>query len=346
MIEDIKKILEKGVKTHFPGGQFCVIQNGTINCDYVGYKALYPDPLLNEGQEIYDVASLTKVISTNTLIFRLIESGQLSRETKIKTILERYPFEETTIHDLLTHSSGLPADIRRANTLKNKEEVLDKVFQSELIYQKGTHVVYSDIGFILLGLIIETIYQKPLDVVAQEVIFGPLNMHQTSYRPNPDDCAPTEYRDDTVFKGYLQGKVHDEKSFAMGGLAGHAGLFSTAYDLSKFILAMFKGQHVLSNTTITSLNETQMDSTDLFDNPKSRAMGFEKPSSNHVLKDYKNEIIMHTGFTGCNIMINLKRQIGFVLLTNAVHPNRELNHIFGYRDTIYRLFIKQWEEYQ
>lgn len=344
MIKTIKQQLEPGVQTHFPGGQFCVIQNGTITCDYVGYKALYPEPVLNQGQEIYDVASLTKVISTNTLIFKLIESGQLKLETKVKTILDKYPFEDTTIYDLLIHSSGLPADIQRANTLKNKTDVLEKVFQAAMIYPKGSHVVYSDIGFILLGLIIETIHQKPLNQVAESEIFKPLKMAQTSYKPNPNDCAPTEYRDDTVFKGYLQGLVHDEKSFAMGGLAGHAGLFSTAFDIAKFILAMFNDQHVLSSQTIQLLNETQIDSTDLFDNPKSRALGFEKPSSNHVLKDYKKEIIMHTGFTGCNLMINLKRQTGFVLLTNAVHPKRELNHIFGYRDEIYRLFIKQWEE--
>jgi CubicO group peptidase (beta-lactamase class C family) len=344
MIKAIKQILEAGIPAHFPGGQFCVIENGTITCDHVGFKALYPKEILNQGSEIYDVASLTKVISTNTLIFQLIESGRLQLETNIQSILKSYPFEDTTIHDLLIHASGLKADIQRANTLKNKSEVLEKVFQSELIYPKGTHVVYSDIGFILLGLIIETIHQKPLDVVAQEVIFKPLNMDQTSYRPNPMDCAPTEYRNDTVYQGYLQGQVHDEKSFAMGGLAGHAGMFSTALDIAKFILAMFNDQHVLSSKTIQSLNETQIDSTDLFDNPKSRALGFEKPSSNHVLKDYKSEIIMHTGFTGCNLMINLKRQTGFVLLTNAVHPKRELNHIFGYRDAIYRLFIKQWEE--
>lgn len=344
MIQEIKKILEKGIQSDFPGGQFCVIQHGTITCDYVGYKALYPDPMMNQGQEIYDVASLTKVISTNTLIFKLIESGQLTLKTKIKSVLDNYPFEDTTIYDLLIHSSGLKADIQRANTLQNKNEVLEKVFQSNRIYEKGTHVVYSDIGFILLGLIIETIHQKPIDLVAQSEIFQPLKMDKTSYKPNSIDCAPTEYRDDTVYKGYLQGRVHDEKSFAMGGLAGHAGLFSTAEDIAKFILAMFNDQHVLSGKTIQLLNETQIDSTDLYDNPKSRALGFEKPSSQHVLKDFKKEIIMHTGFTGCNLMINLKRQTGFVLLTNAVHPKRELNRIFGYRDEIYRLFIKQWEE--
>jgi CubicO group peptidase (beta-lactamase class C family) len=344
MINDIKQILEQGIQNDFPGGQFCVIQNGTITCDYVGYKALYPEPILNQGHEIYDIASLTKVIATNTLMFKLIESGQLTLETKVHDIIKEYPFEDTTIYDLLIHSSGLPADIKRANTLKSKIEIEEKVFQSELIYKKGTHVVYSDIGFILLGWVIEAIHQKPLDVIAQNEIFGPLKMDKTSYRPNTTSCAPTEYRDDTVFKGYLQGQVHDEKSFAMGGLAGHAGLFSTAHDIAKFILAMFDHQHVLSSNTIQALNETQIDATDLFDNPKSRALGFEKPSSNHVLTDYKSEIIMHTGFTGCNLMINLKRQTGFVLLTNAVHPKRELNHIFGYRDAIYRLFIKQWEE--
>lgn len=347
MIETIKNILETGVnKQHFPGGQFCVIRNGQIQCDYVGYKALYPNKVLNQGHEIYDVASLTKVISTNTLIFKLIETGRLSLNTPVQSILENVAYGDITIYDLLTHTSGLPADIRRANTLRNPDEVLEKVFHSEKIYAKGAHVVYSDVGFILLGKIIETIHQKPLDVVARLEIFEPLHMMDSSYRPDPIRCAPTELREDTVFQGYLQGQVHDEKSFAMQGIAGHAGLFSTASDIAKFILAMFNQTHVLSPKTIEQLNQIQVEATDLSDNPKARALGFEKPSKSHVLYPFKDELIIHTGFTGCNLMINLKHQEGFVLLTNAVHPKRENNHIFGYRDEIYRLFIKQWEEHK
>lgn len=339
--------MEKGVnEQHFPGGQFCIIQNGQIECDYVGYRSLHPNRVLNQGSEIYDIASLTKVVSTNTLIFRLIETGRLSLETPVHSILKQFRFSDITIADLLTHTAGLPADIRRANTLKHKDEVLEKVFQSDILYLKGTHVVYSDVGFILLGLIIETIYGKPLDEVARIEIFDPLQMTDTGYRPNPSRCAPTELREDTVFSGYLQGQVHDEKSFAMNGLAGHAGLFSTAMDISKFILAMFNQAHVLSEKTIQQLNQTQIESTDLSNNPKARALGFEKPSMNHVLYPFKDELIMHTGFTGCNIMINLKRREGFVLLTNAVHPKRDNNHIFGYRDEIYRLFIQRWEEHK
>lgn len=347
MVNTIKTLLEKGVKEqHFPGGQFCVIRNGQIECDYVGYRSLYPKRLLNQGSEVYDIASLSKVISTNTLIFKLIETGRLSLETPVQSILKTFKFSEITIYDLLTHTSGLPADIRRANTLRHKEDVLEKVFQSDVLYPRGTQVVYSDIGFILLGLIIETLYDKPLDEVARKEIFDPLYMLDTSYRPDPSRCAPTELREDTVFNGYLQGQVHDEKSFAMNGLAGHAGLFSTAKDVAKFILAMFNQTHVLSNPTIERLNQTQVELTDLSNNPKARALGFEKPNQNHVLYPFKDELIMHTGFTGCNLMINLKRQEGFVLLTNAVHPKRDNNHIFGYRDEIYRLFIEQWEEHK
>lgn len=345
MKSTIEAILNRGVaKSHFPGGQFCIIKNGQIDCGFVGYKSLIPTKIHNRGDEIYDVASLTKVLSTNTMIFKLIENGQLSLETKVQSILKRYTNPTTEIKDLLMHTSGLAADIRRANTLKSRDEVIEKVYQSSFIYEPGTHVVYSDVGFILLGLIIEELTQKSLDYFAQTIIFNPLLMHDTGYRPDKKRCAPTELREDTVFHGVLQGEVHDEKSFAMGGLAGHAGLFSTANDIAKFVLAMFENNFVLKPETVKLLNRTQIESTDLQGNPKARAYGFEKPNKNHVLYPLQNELIMHTGFTGCNLMINLKRQEGFVLLSNAVHPKRENNDIFGYRDEIYRLFIKQWEE--
>lgn len=347
MIEEIKQILNRGVAlNHFPGGQFCIIKDNQISCDFVGYKSLFPEKILNQGDEIYDIASLSKVISTNTMVFKLIEQGRLSLQTKVRAILSDYSNDDTTIEDLLIHSSGLAADIKRANTLKNRDEVVEKVFQSKLIYPKGSNIVYSDVGFILLGLIIEKIEQLPLSEVADSMIFKPLAMNDTSYHPLKSLCAPTELREDSVYKGYLQGLVHDEKSFAMGGLAGHAGVFSTANDIAKFVLAMFMDKHILSSNTIASLNLTKIEANDLSGNPKARALGFEKPSPNHVLKDYKDELIIHTGFTGCNLMINLKRKEGFVLLTNAVHPKRDLNNIFGYRDEIYRLFIKQWEEQQ
>ncbi len=347
MIEDIKQILTRGVtENHFPGGQFCIIKDNQIYCDFVGFKSKFPVKVLNHGDEIYDIASLSKVISTNTMIFKLIEQGRLSLQTKVSAILNEFTNDEITIYDLLIHSSGLAADIKRANTLKNRDEVIEKVFQSQILYPKGSHIVYSDVGFILLGLIIEKIEQLPLSEVADDMVFKPLGMIDTSYHPNKSRCVPTELREDHVYQGYLQGLVHDEKSFAMGGLAGHAGVFSTAKDISKFVLAMFLDKHILSRKTIETLNITQIESNDLLGNPKARALGFEKPSPNHVLKDYKDELIMHTGFTGCNLMINLKRKEGFVLLTNAVHPKRDLNNIFGYRDEIYRLFIKQWEEQQ
>lgn len=327
MIKNVKKILQPGILKDFPGGQFCIITKDSITCDYIGYKELNPN-VLCDGSEIYDVASLTKVTSTTTMILKLIEDGKLSLKTNVKDILPEFKYGDITIRDLMIHSSGLPADISRANKLKSREEVIKKAYEAELIYEKGSRIVYSDIGYIILGLIIEKITQKPLNIFAEEVIFKPLNMKDTNYHPNINRAAPTEYRDDEVYQGLLRGKVHDEKSFAMSGISGHAGLFSTAYDLGLFIQSILNNQFVFSKETTDLMFESQLEVGGNDALLRNRALGWDKPVGD------QNNIITHTGFTGCNMWINRQKGLGFVLLTNGVHPKRTLNNIFPYRNQI------------
>ncbi len=342
---NIKDILQQGVENkNFPGGQFCYIKDDQILCDTVGFKQIEPDLITNTGDEIYDVASLSKVISTTILAHKLIEDGVWTLDTLLKDILKRFSHDGITIKDLLIHSSGLKADVQRANKLTSRKELIDKLYQESPYYEKGSMVVYSDIGYLLLGLAIEQTLEMPLDEAAYKYIFMPLGMHDTSYHTDKTRTAPTEFRDDTVFKGLLSGLVHDEKSFAMKGIAGHAGLFSTAKDICIFIKAILDDAFVLKRETVLKMSSVEIERKDQYGNLKARSLGYEKPSQDHVLYPYQDEVIMHTGFTGCNMMINLKRKTGFVLLTNAVHPKRELNHIFSYRNQIYEEIIKEWEK--
>lgn len=333
MKDKIKRLLEQGVKEKaFPGGQFSIVTKDEIITDYFGYKSYDPETVC-DGTEIYDVASLTKVISTTTLIMKLIEDGKLSLTTKISDILSNFKHRDITIYDLIIHSSGLPADVPRSNTMRTKDEVLTKIFEFEKTYEKGTKVVYSDVGYILLGLIIEKLYQMKIDEAADEIIFSKLDMKDTNYKPDVKRAAPTEKREDRVYNGYLTGLVHDEKAFALGGLAGHAGLFSTAADIGLFIKSILNENFVLKSDTIKEMFESRIVAEGRY-GLTNRSLGWDKPI------DDINKEIRHTGFTGCNMWINLDLEIGFVLLTNGVHPKRELNNVFPYRTKIKELFTE------
>jgi CubicO group peptidase (beta-lactamase class C family) len=340
----ISDLLKEGVQRgDFPGASYAIVyKDGTIDDDYVGYRQLEPERIVNDGSEIYDCASLTKVIVTTTLIMQLIEAKKLALQTKIHDLLPDFKHPDISIEHLLTHTSGLPADIPQAKTLNNRDMVLKKIFNFDLINPVGKKIVYSDIGFILLGLVVEKITGNGLDENANEKIFKPLKMDDSSYHPDKDRCAPTEFRNDDVFQGLLQGQVHDEKSFAMGGLAGHAGLFSTSRDLSKFILSfLINDGVVLKPETVDRLFKCQVSSLSSQGNVLHRALGWNKPSIGGTAGDYSSfeDTILHTGFTGCNLWIERKRGIGFVMLSNAVHPHRNKNNIIKYRNQIGNMIL-------
>lgn len=344
MIDNIKSLLEEGVKKeHFPGAHFLVVyKDGRTMKDFVGYKELYPTKILNTGNEIYDCASLTKVISTTTMIMKLIEENKLSLETEVFDILKRFKHKGIKIKHLLTHTSGLKADVRNSYLMSTNEDVLSAIYSSELQNEIGKHIVYSDIGYMLLGEIIKTLTNKELNEYAEEVIFSKLGMNDTGYRPDVTRCAPTEYRDDDVYKGYLRGKVHDEKAYALNGLAGHAGLFSTVDDIGKFILSFLRNdESVLKKETVDSLFVLRAKEEREKRVPLVRSYGFDKPTIGGTAGDYVSfeDTIVHTGFTGCNLWIDRLHGVGFVMLSNAVHPKREMNNIIQYRNKIGNMII-------
>ncbi len=333
MMTDIKTYLKKGIDDdRFPGAHYAYVTKELLKTDFVGYKQIYPAKEVLSGDEIYDVASLTKVISTTTLILKLVELKKITLDTKICDLLKRYKHPNTTIKDLLTHQSGLPADVIRVRTIKDATSLMDSIYSMDLIYEPHSKVVYSDVGFILLGKIIEMLYEMPIDQAAHQYIFLPLGMLDTSYKPDLDRVAPTEDHNDGFSIGLLKGQVHDEKSYLLNGLAGHAGLFSTVYDIGLFIQSILKGQFVL-NQTLTDLLFEGVITDDSLGNKVTRTLGYLKPYPDSFAgKDVNfDETIGHTGFTGCHMFIDKKAGIGFVLLSNAVHPRRNLNRLIGLR---------------
>jgi CubicO group peptidase (beta-lactamase class C family) len=344
----ISRLLQKGIdKGHFPGVSYCIVyKEGIYVADVLGYKQTQPTTIQNTKETIYDCASLTKVVSTTTMIFKLIEDGRLTLDTTISSVLPRFKHNDITIAHCLTHSSGLPADIPHAKSLRNRLDVEDRVYSFDLINPIGKKIVYSDIGFILLGWVIETITNKTLNTFAEEVIYSKLGMNSTSYHPPIERCAPTELREDDVYQGYLQGFVHDEKAFALGGESGHAGMFSDIFDLSGFIYSLLTNDgRVLKPETVDLLFPARIEDISPKGNRLVRSYGWDKPTKGGTAGDYVDfdQTIVHTGFTGCNMWIDRYHGVGFVMLSNAVHPKRHKNQIIQYRNQIGNIILSKTE---
>ena len=328
----------------FPGATLAVGYCGKVSLHAFGkqtYEAKSPNIAIDT---MYDIASLTKVVVTTTLVAKLAE-GDFPVRLDLDAPVERYLPEwasgpqpewrrRVTVRHLLTHTSGLPAfkEYWRTTSAEatakrstSKQQTLDKIFAEPLEYQPGTKEVYSDLGIILMAEIIERLTGQTLDTLAREYIFSPLAMSDTMYKPPKKTwsaIAPTEI--DTQYRHRLiQGEVHDENAAAIGGVSGHAGVFSTAPDLAAFCQMLLNGgvyahQRILRRETISEFTEAQKLSAG------TRTLGWAVPteggSSGHFMSPHT---FGHTGFTGTSIWIDPDRQLFVVFLTNRVHPTRE-----------------------
>ncbi|WP_411682745.1 serine hydrolase domain-containing protein [Clostridium thailandense] len=331
----IKKCIDEKV---LPGACFGIITRQESEIYAEGHSELIPTKKLTNAEVIYDLASLSKVISTTTIILKLIEDGQITLFTNVYDILPDFKYKDITIYNLLTHTSGLPADIYDYEELcGSKEDMLKRVFSTELEHEIGKKVEYSDIGFILLGLIIEKVV-GPMDVYFNENIAKPLDMRDTCYNPKEnliDRCAPTECTD---LRGCIKGTVHDEKSYILGGVSGNAGLFSTVKDLGRFCKMMlnkgsFHGKRILSESSIKMILEYNTEGLN-----EKRGLGWHiKDKFDHTssIGDLASKsTIYHTGFTGTSMFIDFENQFAFILLTNRVHPSRDNMKLIELRKNI------------
>lgn len=351
MIEKINELIDEAIKDGaFPGANYCLVAGGKVYTGCLGNRSLYPEKEPNSPDTLYDLASVTKVVCTTTAVMLLLESGRIRLYDPVANYLPEFRHKNILIWDLLTHSSGLPADIPRAARLKSREEILDKIWMFDPVYEKNAKIVYSDIGFILLGLTVEAASGMALDVFARENIFKPLEMNDTGYNPRDKArCAPTEERRDEIYDGYLRGDVHDEKAYILSGVAGHAGLFSTAADLVHFIEmilngGVFRGRRFLSEPTVDLLFRPQVEmKTGVSLDCNRRGLGWILQGSYPSAGDLASpETIMHTGFTGTNIFIDKTNNVGFALLTNRVHPTRANLKIIPFRSKLGNYIISHF----
>lgn len=324
-------VLNEIQKGAFPGCNYGIVFKDKFYVNSLGNKAIIPTVEKNSIDTLYDMASCSKVIATTSCILKLLEEGRLRLHTKVSTILPRFRHLDTTIFDLITHTSGLREDVAGTHDIKSCSEAMDKIYSEELIYAPHSKILYSDTGFVLLGKIVEAITNMSLDEYAYKVVFNPCEMIDTCYNPQDiNRCAPTELRVDNVYNGIVRGHVHDEQAYGMGGVAGHAGVFSTVSDCCHFIqMTLNKG--VYNNTKVFS-----EESIDLLYKPlvkettgvnilgTIRGVGWMFPGDYPSCGDFcSSETILHTGFTGTNIFIDRINEIGFVMLSNRVHPTRK-----------------------
>lgn len=320
-----------------PGASFALIDENNIHTNYLGLSELVPEKKPIFKNAIYDLASLTKVIATTTTIMMLIESGTITLDTHICDILPLYKQKSVKIKHLLTHISGHDADIDCKSM--TKEELINSVYDNQVDPEKfEKQVLYSDIGFILLGFVVDKLTGSLQNFIAKN-LFEPLEMNSTYFNPDIDKqnfCIPTEFC--KMRNKMIKGIVHDEKSYVLGGVAGHAGLFSTVDDLSKFVqmyinYGQYKNKSILNPQTIDLVSKCYTTFSD-----DDRGLGWMVKGEHTILCDIASEkTIYHSGFTGTSIIIDLENKKGFILLSNRVHPSRENIKLVNLRRNIHNI---------
>jgi CubicO group peptidase (beta-lactamase class C family) len=291
-----------------------------------------PAGTLVTDSTVWDLASLTKVIGTTSAILQLVAEGRVELDQPATRYLPRWTApraSEVTIRHLLSHSAGLPAWRPLYKEAWSAEEAIAQVYATGPDTTPGYRYVYSDLGFILLGEVVREVAGMPLDSYLLSRVFLPAGMRETRFLPSPlwrSRTAPTEI--DPWRQRQLRGEVHDENAFQLGQVAGHAGLFTTGRDLTRFAQLLLRGGwltdasgarlDILPEATLLTFRQRQP-----FGGAH-RALGWETPTgTNSAGQRLSDEAFGHTGFTGTSLWVDPGRDVFVLLLTNRVNPTRQ-----------------------
>jgi len=322
----IDRVVRRGMTAGgYPGASVVIGRRGAAvlqrGYGHLGWTKESPD--VNADRTIYDLASLSKVIGTTTGAMILYDEGRLDLDAPVSRYIPEFSGGDkdlVTVRMLLTHRSGLPAGRELWRMSSNAIDARRIVLSTPLVNKPGAVFVYSDLGADVLAWVVEAISGLSLDTYLTERVFKPLGMNDTFYNP-PDSVryrvAPTEVAPP---RGYpLKGEVHDENAFALGGVAGHAGLFSTASDLAIFAQMMLNGGEyddvrIFSDSTVSLFTKRSAGT---------RALGWDTADGDGGSGEYlTSSAFGHTGYTGTSIWIDPEREMFVVLLTNRVHAAR------------------------
>ena len=305
-----------------PGAVLLVGHDGhVIYRKAFGNRALEPRREPMTVDTIFDVASLTKVVATTTAVMQLVQKGEVRVNDPVAKYIPEFADNgkaDITVRNLLTHFSGLREDFDLDPPWQGREAGFRLAFAEKPTYPPGSRFLYSDTNFIALGALVERVTGTTLDDYCAKKIFTPLRMTHTRFLPPAawrPKIAPTEYDENGKM---LRGVVHDPRARRMGGVAGHAGLFSTAEDLSKFASALLQGSPILSQEIVEKMTTPQQPPTAQI----LRGFGWDidSPFSSNRGDLLPVGSFGHTGFTGTSLWIDPTTRTYIILLSNAVHP--------------------------
>ncbi|MGI9102179.1 MAG: serine hydrolase domain-containing protein [Terriglobales bacterium] len=349
----------------FPGCSLAVEFRGELTTHALGRFTYEPDSPAVTSDTIYDLASLTKVLATTPMAMLLYQRGLLDLDMPVASVLREFSGSDTrrdrvTFRMLLAHTSGLPGYAPLFKTCGTRDELLSAALRLPLASDPGERTDYSDIGFIILGEALARIADEPLDSFCRREIFGPLGLARTTFNPPPTwhaQIPPTE--DDRTFRHrILQGEVHDENAGVLGGVAGHAGLFSTALDVITFaraILSNHAGARSPSHATDRDVLAPPPSAGKLFlpatiytfaqphpsRSGSPRALGFDLPSSpSQSGKHFSPHSLGHLGFTGTSLWLDPERSLAVALLTNRTWPDRHSDEIKRLRPRLHDAIVE------
>ncbi|MGB9758834.1 MAG: serine hydrolase domain-containing protein [Thermoproteota archaeon] len=344
--EKISRFMKSAVEVVFPGAVLLVAKQGKIVYhEAFGFSQLVPEKRPMKKDTIFDLASLTKSLATSIIIMKLVEEGSISLKEKVSSIIGEFKNsqkDEIRVWHLLTHTSGLPAWEPLYKGHRGKE-LVEASINAFLHGKPGEKFVYSDIGYIILMEIAERITGRSFSELFNEFVAKPLELKNTMFNPPPELRSNIAATENCRWRGkVLVGEVHDENAYALGGVSGHAGLFSNALEVAKIAqMLLNKGSYgereILSEESVEVMTKDWVSYIG-----GGYGLGWVINDTNEPCSAgelMSKEAFGHTGFTGTSVWIDPRKELIVVLLTNRVHPSRDNNLIIGFRPRIHNLIV-------
>lgn len=359
----IEAAINQGV---FPGASLLVSTgNKILHQKVYGHAQLIPQKIKLTDQHLFDIASLTKPMATAMLFMLGFQEGSIDLDDTLGQFFPATKLKDISLRQLLNHTSGLPAWKPYFEKLilvspgwiadshgKGKQWLLDQILLEKPETPPGARTVYSDLGYILLGKILEIVLGKTLDILFEERIAQKLGLNSTFYNPVgannhsplPDTTLFAATEDCPWREQVLNGEVEDDHAYVMGGIAGHAGLFSTATDIWKWLRELAKA----NKGTSTFIQQKTFE--EFCSIPEKRdlkmpyfTLGFDTPSEpSSSGTHFSTQSLGHLGYSGCSFWWDLEKDATIILLTNRVHPTRDNEQIKAFRPRLHDLI---WEEF-
>ncbi len=353
----VSSLLASYINDAFPGAHLTVISCGDIVLDVVlGYAEITPYKRSLTYGMLFDLASLTKALVTSVIYGKLVEEGLISLRQKVSEIVPEFVKTVAGVNEvkerirlwmLLSHTSGLPPWMPFFKLASSREEIFLEALKVFPASMPGEVVTYSDINYIILTYIAELVTGERIDRLFEKYVAKALNLKRTSYNPlthgfSRDDVVATEV--DEKRGGTLVGIVHDENAYAMNGVSGHAGLFSSIEDSSKIIVELIKSYRGESDALLPPIIAQTFLRPWACDNSLCYGIGWRVNSPDRVDLNSLTDLrvptsFSHTGFTGTSIWFTPELDLAILLYTNRVHPSRANEKIFKVRPLIHNVVL-------